>query len=183
MRKKTIRFGWNYPKKFVCRLSFVHCPQDELGKKYQFLIDFATQSSRLGLERNKCNDAQIFFRCQLFVGTKCIIWRCHFGEWNILIICSNATLKNVEHGNKNVEAVLLRRINIMTAPSMPVKNSCWRNFYNLALEAVGFYREVERGVRHNQLMSKWHETINGKQKTSLIFPMILPTLDNYSKKK
>ena len=136
--KKPIRFGWNYPKKFVCRLSFVHCPQDELGKKYQFLIDFATQSSRLGLERNKCNDAQIFFRCQLFVGTKCIIWRCHFGEWNILIICSNATLKNFEHGNKNVEAVLLRRINIMTAPSMPVKNSCWRNFYNLALEAVGF---------------------------------------------
>ena len=136
--KKPIRFGWNYPKKFVCRLSFVHCPQDELGKKYQFLIDFATQSSRLGLERNKCNDAQIFFRCQLFVGTKCIIWRCHFGEWNILIICSNVTLKNFEHGNKNVEAVLLRRINIMTAPSMPVKTSCWRNFYNLALEAVGF---------------------------------------------
>lgn len=56
-----IKIGLKLSQKSVCRLSFFLCPQDELGKKYQFLIDFHTQSSRVCLEQNKCNDARIFF--------------------------------------------------------------------------------------------------------------------------
>ena len=59
--KKIDKIWLKLSKKSVCRLSFVHCPQDELGKKYQFLIDFRTQSSQVGLDQNKCNDVKIFF--------------------------------------------------------------------------------------------------------------------------
>ena len=60
-REKIDKIWLKLSKKSVCRLSFVHCPQDELGKKYQLLIDFRTQSSQVGLYQNKCNDVKIFF--------------------------------------------------------------------------------------------------------------------------
>ena len=66
-------------EKSVPRLSFVHCPQDELGKKYHILIDFCTPSSQVGLEWNKCNDVRDFLdvsysRLQTNYSLRCHFW-------------------------------------------------------------------------------------------------------------